>query len=41
MIYNLNKLEDLRKAEKHKTQIENKGLKPKIRTVGFNKMEIF
>ena len=40
MKYDLNNLKDLKKAEAYKTTIENKGYKPIIKNIGFDKISI-
>ena len=39
-IYNLNNIKELKASEKYKTMIENKGKKPLIKTIGFDKISI-
>ena len=40
MMFDLNTNDGLERAEKYKTKIENKGKKPIIKTIGFDKIEI-
>ena len=38
--FNLNTIKGLNASEKYKTQLENEGLKPVIKVIGFDKISI-